>query len=81
MRARITSFRGGLRTRREREVILRPLEEFPRSLVGKRVIWINPHSGSRFVGVVVAPHGSKHYRARFKVGLPGWAIGGEVEIL
>jgi len=81
MRARIINFRGGPRTRHGRDVIICPLGEPLGSLVGRRVIWINPHSGSRFVGAIIASHGSKHYRARFRIGLPGWAIGSEVEVL
>ena len=80
MRALIINFRGGLRTHYGREVVIRPLGEVKGSLVGRKVIWHNPHSGSRVLGKIVATHGGHGYRARFRVGLPGWAIGSKVEV-
>jgi ribosomal protein L35AE/L33A len=80
MKALIINFRGGFRTRYEREAIIRPLGEVKGPLVGRKVAWHNPHSGSRVLGKIVAAHGSRGYRARFRVGLPGWAIGSEVEV-
>jgi len=50
-------------------------------LIGRKVIWRNPRSGSWIIGKIVDIHGSDGYRARFPKGLPGWAIGSEVEIL
>ncbi len=80
MEAVIVNFRGGPRTRYGREVIIRPLGEVKGTLVGRKVIWHNPHSGSRVLGEIVDTHGSRGYRARFRVGLPGWAVGSKVEI-
>ena len=80
MNAIIINFRGGFRTRYEREVIIRPLGEVKGSLVGRKVVWRNPHSGSKVLGKVVCAHGGRGYRARFRLGLPGWAIGSEVEV-
>lgn len=80
MKAVIVNFRGGFRTRYGREVIIRPLEEVKGSLVGRKAIWRNPHSGSWVIGKVIDTHGSGGYRVRFRLGLPGWAIGSELEI-
>ncbi len=80
MRALIVNFRGGFRTRRGDEVIIRPSERFEGSLIGRKVIWLNPRAESKVVGKIVASHGGACYRARFRSGLPGWAVGGTVEI-
>lgn len=80
MRALIVNFRGGFRTRRGDEVIIRPSERFEGSLIGRKVIWLNPRAESKVVGKIVASHGGACYRARFRSGLPGWVVGGTVEI-
>ncbi len=81
MKAVIVNFRGGFRTRRGDEVIIRLQEKFEGSLIGRKVVWLNPRAGSRVVGKVVAAHGEACYRVRFRSGLPGWAIGSRVEVL
>ena len=80
MRAVIVNFRGGFRTRRGDEVIIRSSERFEGSLIGRKVIWLNPRAESKVVGKIVASQGGACYRARFRSGLPGWAVGGTVEI-
>ncbi len=80
MRAVIVNFRGGFRTRRGDEVIIRSSERFEGSLIGRKVIWLNPRAESKVIGKIVASHGGACYRARFRSGLPGWAVGGTVEI-
>ncbi|MCS7131128.1 MAG: 50S ribosomal protein L35ae [Hadesarchaea archaeon] len=80
MRAVIVNFRGGLRTRYGREVIIRPLGDVEGPLIGRKAIWRNPHSGSQVIGRVIDTHGGGGYRVRFRLGLPGWAIGSELEI-
>jgi len=81
VRAVVVNFRGGFRTRRGDEVIIRLLEKFEGSLIGRKVIWLNPRAGSKVIGKIVAAHGGACYRARFRSGLPGWAVGSSVEIL
>ena len=81
MRAVIVNFRGGFRTRRGDEVIIRPSEKFEGSLIGRKVAWRNSRWGSKVIGKIVAAHGGTCYRARFRSGLPGWAVGGTLEIL
>jgi ribosomal protein L35AE/L33A len=65
MKAITVNFRGGPRTRHNRDIIIRPIDKFEGALIGKKV----------------GTHGSEGYRVRFTRGLPGWAIGSEVEVL
>jgi len=81
MKAVIVNFRGGPRTRYNREVIIRPRGKIGGTLIGRKVIWRDQRFGSRIIGKIVDAHGNDGYRARFPKGLPGWAIGSEVEIL
>lgn len=80
MKAVIVNFIGGPRTRIAREAVVRLIGECKGSLVGRKATWLDPRSGARFVGKVVDVHGRGGYRVRFRRGLPGWALGGEVEI-
>ena len=53
-------------------------------LVGKKVVWNDPEGKKKvkIEGKVSAPHGSKgRVRAIMEKGLPGQAVGTEVEIL
>jgi ribosomal protein L35AE/L33A len=81
MKAVIVNFRGGPRTRYNREVIVRPRAKIEWSLIGRKVIWRDERFSNRIIGKIVDAHGGDRYRARFSKGLPGWAIGSEVEIL
>lgn len=80
MKAVIVNFRGGFRRRRGDEVVIRPLGKGGGFLIGRKVIWINPRTGSKFIGKIVAAHGGACYRVRFRSGLPGWAVGSRVEL-
>lgn len=81
MKAVIINFRGGLNTRYEKYAILRPIVDVKGSLIGRKVIWHDFRSDKRFLGKIVNAHGSRNYIAKFRSGLPGWAIGSKVEIL
>jgi ribosomal protein L35AE/L33A len=81
MKAITVNFRGGPRTRHNRDIIIRPIDKFEGALIGKKVIWRDKRSGGRTIGKIVGTHGSEGYRVRFTRGLPGWAIGSEVEVL
>ena len=49
-------------------------------LVGKEVIWKSP-AGKIIKGKIAASHGNKGaVRAIFEIGLPGQAVGTEVEV-
>lgn len=81
MKAVTVNFRGGLRIRYNREVIIRPIGKFEGAIIGKKVIWRDTRTGGRIIGKIVDTHGSEGYRVRFTRGLPGWAIGCEIEVL
>jgi ribosomal protein L35AE/L33A len=81
MKAVIVNFRGGLRIRYNREVIIRPIGKVERALIGAKTIWRNTQSEGQMIGKVVDTHGNDGYRVRFSRGLPGWAIGSEIEVL
>lgn len=53
-----------------------------REFVGKEVFWTSPGKNKKIIsGKIVSPHGNKGVlRAIFEKGLPGQAIGTEVEI-
>ena len=80
MKAVIVNFSGGPRTRFAKEAIVRLVGEQKGSVVGRKVVWFDSRSGTRFLGKVVNLHGVG-YRVRFRRGLPGWALGEGVEIL
>ncbi|MDI6884439.1 MAG: hypothetical protein QMD00_04885 [Hadesarchaea archaeon] len=80
MRGVIVNFRGGFRRRRGDEIVIRPPEKFEGSLIGRKVVWFNPRTGNKIIGKIVAAHGGACYRARLRSGLPGWAVGGAVEV-
>lgn len=81
MKAVIVNYRGGLRIRHNRDVIIRPIGKVERALIGAKVIWRNTQSEGRMIGKVVDTHGGYGYRVRFSRNLPGWAIGTEIEVL
>ncbi|MEM4282634.1 MAG: 50S ribosomal protein L35ae [Candidatus Woesearchaeota archaeon] len=89
MKGRIDNFCGGLRTRNKgRHLIVKPEsisdKNSAASLVGKAVVWKNPEGKQRkeIKGVVRATHGSRgSVRVVFERGLPGQALGTEVEIV
>jgi len=80
----VLSFRKGPKSQNPRECIL----YFPgcndhssaSRLIGRKVAW--PVGERTHRGVIVATHGRKgHVRARFRRGLPGHALGTQVEII
>jgi len=84
MKGIIVNYRRGRHTQNPRQMIIKikGIDERKKAekLVGKEVIWKSP-SGKEIKGKIVAPHGNKGaVRARFEKGLPGQAIGMEVEI-
>lgn len=79
------SYRRGRHTQNPKQAIIRiegvEKKEDAMNFIGKKVIW-RSKGGKEIVGVITAPHGSKgKVRARFERGLPGQAIGTEVEII
>ncbi len=84
MKGTILSYRGGRRTQKVNQLIVMP-ENSPEKekalkLIGGKVEWTTP-SGKKIVGKVTRLHGSKGaVVVRFNKGLPGQALGTEVEI-
>ena len=78
------SYRRGQRTQRNNQILVKILgiknsNEAAR-FIGKKVIWKNPR-GTALGGTIVGVHGRKGVlRASFKKGLPGQAVGSELDI-
>jgi len=84
LRGIIVSYRRGPKTQRPKECILKvqkissPSEAS--SLIGRRVAW--PVGEGKCIGKIIALYGRKGLlRVRFRRGVPGEALGSEVEIL
>jgi len=85
MKARITNYRRGKRTQKLNQIILEPekakSKEDAAKLLGKKAEWTTT-SGKKLTGEITRVHGnSGAVVARFEKGLPGQAIGTEIEIL
>jgi len=84
MKAKIVNFRGGKRTQKTNQMALIvekcSTKEAASKLLGKKVAW-KTQSGKKIVGTITRVHGNKGaVIARFNKGLPGQAIGTEVDI-
>lgn len=85
MKAKIANYKGGVHTQYADRMILMPegvtSKEQAEKLLGKNVIWTTP-SGNKINGVVNKVHGKNgSVLAKFEKGLPGQALGTEVEIV
>lgn len=49
-------------------------------MITREVTWKDPRFGTRVKGKIIDTHGSRCYRARFRLGLPGWALGDKAEV-
>ncbi|HEX55026.1 MAG: 50S ribosomal protein L35ae [Candidatus Altiarchaeales archaeon] len=84
MKGVVVNYRGGARTQKTNQMIILPencsKKEDAVKLVGKKVKWTTP-SGKKIMGKITKPHGRKGaVVVRFNKGLPGQALGTEVEI-
>ena len=84
MKGVIVNYRRGRHTQNPHQMIIKvegvESREEAQKLVGKSVVWKTP-GGKEIVGRITAVHGNKGaVRARFERGLPGQALGTEVEI-
>lgn len=85
MKGVIINYRGSHKQQNPRQMIAKiegvEDKESAKKLKGKKVVWTSP-SGKKIVGIITQPHGNKgHVRVHFKEkGLPGQALGAEVEI-
>ena len=86
MKAVIAAYRGSHKTQRPKHMILIPEgsnnKEDASKFEGKKAVWTSP-SGKKIEGIITKPHGIKGaVRVRFEdKGLPGQALGGDIEIL
>jgi len=84
MKGRLVSYRRGVHTEYTNQYVAEVEGVGDRTsaagIIGKRVVWKTP-SGKEIVGKVSKAHGnSGAVLVRFEKGLPGQAIGTEVEI-
>jgi len=85
MKARIVNYRRGRHTMHSNQFLLEIEGVDSRALasqfIGRRIVWRTPGKKEIF-GKITRPHGNNGVlRARFSKGLPGTALGTEVEIL
>ena len=84
MKGVIVNYRRGRHTQNPYQMIVKvegvDSKEDAEKLVGKEVVWKTP-AGREIKGKVTATHGNKGaLRVRFEKGMPGQAIGSEVEV-
>lgn len=84
MKGRLSNYRRGVHTEYTNQYVVEVdgVEDRPSAdgIVGRKVIW-KTSSGKQIVGKISKAHGnSGAVLARFDKGLPGQAIGTEVEI-
>lgn len=80
----VVQFRRGRKTYKPRHFLIEvegtDSREKAAKFVGKEVVWTSP-AKKEIKGKVAAPHGNKGVlRCIFEIGLPGQAIGTEVEV-
>lgn len=78
MNAKIVGFRGSRREMYSNYAVIETGERNPASLIGKKVIW-KTQTGKTIAGKILRTHG-RQLLARFQRGLPGNAVGSEVEV-
>ena len=84
MKARIASFRRSHKKQHMGQIIIKidgvHSIEKAKELIGKKVKWITP-SGKDIKGKISSPHGnSGNVRAIMEKGVPGQAIGTEIQV-
>lgn len=86
MKAKVIQFRQGRKTQKPKHFLIEipqvDSREKAQKLKGKLVEWKSPGKTKKTIkGKIASPHGNKGIvRAIFETGLPGQAIGTEVEI-
>lgn len=78
MNAKIVGFRGSRREMYSNYAVIETSDKNPASLIGKKVAW-KTKTGKTIAGKILRTHG-RQLLARFQRGLPGDAIGSEVEL-
>lgn len=85
MKGKIVNYKRSASSQETNKIIIKPegatTKEEAQKLTGKKIVWTTP-TGNKINGEVTRPHGRKGtILAKFEKGLPGQAIGTEVEIL
>ncbi|MBI5253721.1 MAG: 50S ribosomal protein L35ae [Euryarchaeota archaeon] len=78
MNAKIVGFRGSRREMYNNYAVIEAGKKNIASLTGKKVVW-KTQTGKTITGKILRTHGSR-LLAKFAKGLPGNAVGSEVEI-
>jgi large subunit ribosomal protein L35Ae len=85
-KAKLVQFRRGRKTQKPRHFLIEiqniNSREKAEKFKDKEVFWVSPGKEKKIIsGKIASPHGNKGLvRAIFKKGLPGQAIGGEIEV-
>ena len=82
-KAVFTGYRGGLHTQRNKQILLTiehvDTRDKAAQYIGRNVVWRSP-TGNPLIGKITRVHGRRGVvRARFRKGLPGHAVGAELE--
>lgn len=78
MNAKIVGFRGSRREMYNNYAVIETSEKNPAGLIGKKVVW-KTQTGKTIAGKILRTHG-RCLLAKFAKGLPGNAVGSELEI-
>lgn len=78
MNAKIVGFKGSRRETYNNYAVIETSTKNIENLIGKKVIW-KTETGKTIAGKILRTHG-KRLLARFERGLPGNAVGREVEL-
>ena len=83
-KAVFTGYRGGLRTQRNKQILVKidrvDTRDKAAKYIGRKVVWRN-QKGNTLIGKITGVHGRNGVlKARFKKGLPGQAMGAELEV-
>lgn len=78
MEAKIIGFKGSRRDSFNNYCILEVDDKNPPALIGQKVFW-KTGSGRAIRGKIIRTHGKRSLLARFKKGLPGFAIGSQLD--
>ncbi|MEE8403723.1 MAG: 50S ribosomal protein L35ae, partial [Candidatus Hydrothermarchaeaceae archaeon] len=77
MKAKIIGFKGNRRDTFNNSCILEVEDKNPPGLIGTKVFW-KTATGRAIRGKIIRTHGKTALLARFRKGLPGFAIGDEL---
>ena len=84
MQGVIVNFRGGLKTKKGNQLVVKPEgitnRKEAEKLLNKNVVWDSP-AGKKIIGLITRLHGnSGALRVQFEKGMPGQSLGTKVRI-